>query len=270
LEITVNTHGNNCVFKFFSSEASDHTLIIIGFDLQQLWTISDRRSPAICPPNMSFFQVLADCICWPFQDKNISSSSSKKPLLERPDLVKLYDPTSILSLSPDIITGFLILLGRSGDAVVPTNPSGTSNGRQTSRRRGKRDRYHPSPVLMAELDDSSLSLAFLAITDGNVVDTCFGVHIHDAHYKETPAYRLAKDAKDEISEAAEANEDMRRVAVLAYGQAFQVALECRRELEGLDLISACFRQGRIQRNARLDLAEALTPLADCIQEAKTL
>lgn len=221
----------------------------------------------------SFFQVLADCICWPFQDRNSDSTSiSKKPLLERTDLLKFYDPTSILSLSPEIISGFLILLGRSGGEIAVSNSSDSTSGdRQNSkRRRSKRERNGPTPVLMAELDESSLSLAFMAITDGNVVDTCFGVHINDAHYKETPAYRLAKDAKGEISEAAEANTDTRRVAVLAYGQAFQVALDCRRELESLDIISACFRQGRIQRDARLALAEAFTPLADCIQEAKTL
>merc|ERR1712232_291994 len=117
-----------------------------------------------------------------------------------------------------------------------------------------------------ELDKPALTLAFMALTDGNVIDACFGVQ-PGIRNSEARSVRCAQSAKDLISDAVHANSKIRRVAVQAYSDAFQVAIGHSKELEELNCLTKCSSSGKIFRESEYKLQEAFGPLKSAIASA---
>lgn len=69
--------------------------------------------------------------------------------------VQFYDPDVILDVSKDIALGYLILLTGGEYNFEKTDPQ--------------------SPNKLPHIDDQTVALAYAAITDGNVLHTCFGL-----------------------------------------------------------------------------------------------
>jgi len=156
--------------------------------------------------------------------------SSKDPLLKASDILgKLYDEESMMSIEKSVADGFVVLLG-----------GGQANG--------------------------DVSLAFLALTQGNVLDACFGV-VNPTRRDDTPAYRAARDGKFLLDECATTDE-FQRTAVEAYFEAFQVVSDYRSKMSKLNCITRCFREKKIRKKAQKKLVAAFTDLGRAIGESR--
>ena len=168
--------------------------------------------------------------------------SSKDALLpESPVLQKLYDQDSMLSMDRSVASGFVVLLGGA---------EATSKKEMTKK--------------------GDISLGFLALTQGNVLDACFGV-VHPSRREDTPATRSARAGKEMLDDAAatqSASEAFQRIAVEAYCEAFQAVLDYKDDDARLNCITRCFRARKIRRKAEKALRAAFSGLAEAIGESQ--
>ena len=170
-------------------------------------------------------------------------------LIRSSPVMHLYDPVCMLDLSRDVAFGYLILLlGGPPEISSPT----------FSRRRGKRDRAAP------EVDDGAITLAFSALTDGNVLNACFGApsQLQDASF--SPSYQMTLQAKRALREAADTCDALRRLSVETYAKAFRIILKEKEQEERLSPCSRCFKIPQLRREAEADLREAFRPLSDAV------
>eukprot|EP00339_Tiarina_fusa_P024618 CAMPEP_0117077922 /NCGR_PEP_ID=MMETSP0472-20121206/54930_1 /TAXON_ID=693140 ORGANISM="Tiarina fusus, Strain LIS" /NCGR_SAMPLE_ID=MMETSP0472 /ASSEMBLY_ACC=CAM_ASM_000603 /LENGTH=161 /DNA_ID=CAMNT_0004804431 /DNA_START=206 /DNA_END=691 /DNA_ORIENTATION=+ len=160
--------------------------------------------------------------------------SSKDHLLkESKFLDKLYDAESMMLIKGSVASGFIVLLG-GGD-----------------KRKGS---------------TADLSLAFLALTQGNVLEACFGV-ANPSRREDTPASRAARDAKLMLDDCA-ATDAFRRGAVQAYCDAFQLVVIHQDQMGRLNCITRCFRAKKIRKKTERNLREAFMGLAKACSESR--
>jgi hypothetical protein len=135
----------------------------------------------------------------------------------------------------------------------------------------KKSVAHGYIALLGGLDKTSdLSLSFMALTQGNVLDACFGVV--DANIRkreETPATRSAKAAKELLDEcAATTNSDQfAEIAVTAYCTGFEEVVAHNNKMGKLNCITRCFRSKKIRKKTENKLRAAFTELAKAVGES---
>jgi len=115
------------------------------------------------------------------------------------------------------------------------------------------------------LDESQLSLGFMALTEGNVVDACFGVHLTTK--KNCKARQYAKEAKAFLAEAADSSDNFRRLAVNTYRHAFEIVFEFQEEVNKLNFFTVCFFYRGLQRKAESSLKRAFEDLQEATEAA---
>lgn len=174
--------------------------------------------------------------------------------------IRLYDAESLLEIPRDVASGFLILLSGGNFNKKSTKKKQkktveTTGGEKTSE--GSTD-----------IDESTLSLAFLALTDGNIVDACFGVQQRGRGRSRgdtsSRAYNASRAAKEAIAEASHSSDAVRRMAVEAYGNAFRSVVEYQSELHDMNFISWCFRYANVHKAAEKHLNESFERLNEAI------
>ena len=235
----------------------------------------------------------------------ISTGSSKQKQLEEPlcpdntagygaihtSAPRMYDPDATLSISKDVASGYLVLL--SGGSF--TGHAGKS--RLLSLRRGKRSkqrkcchRFRSSPVAGANsqhssdeeqaaantrIPDDAIQLAFMSLTDGNAIDTVFGVQSRGGikRAKETSkfAYEAAREAKEALREASYTSQAIPRLAVEAYELCFEIVIDYNRKRErlgfGFGFFTQCYQRDIIRGEAEESLEEAFAMLRDAVEAA---
>mmetsp|Transcript_30922 Transcript_30922/g.47409 ORF Transcript_30922/g.47409 Transcript_30922/m.47409 type:complete len:194 (-) Transcript_30922:1368-1949(-) len=166
--------------------------------------------------------------------------------------VQLYDPDSMLEISKEVAKGFQILL--SGGL------------RPAKTRRGKRAKESETAQANKEIEDSSLSLAFMSLTDGNVVDACFGVNMNKRgrERQSDRAFRLARTVKALLADVSDENQSVRRVAVGTYEKAFEILMQYHDEMSSLNFITWCFKYSGIQKQNLRKLQREFQILQDAI------
>lgn len=142
----------------------------------------------------------------------------------------------MLQMEEPIAHGYIILLGGNG---------GTGND--------PNDR-----------DEATLTLGFLALMEGNVLDACFGVR-SVVSSKDTRGKKLVSDAKALIGSASDVNEGIQQVAVLAYRDGFRAVVRYQKRVGKLNCFTYCFRSKRYRREALADLKAAYVGLQEAIQ-----
>lgn len=163
------------------------------------------------------------------------AATSKDPLLKASDLLdKLYDPDAMMLIKRPVADGYLVLLG-GGKAA-----------------KGKKK------------DD--VSLAFMALTAGNVLDACFGV-VNPARKDDTPAYRAAKEGKELLDECA-TTDKFRVKAVQAYRGAFEVIIDYKGEMDRMNCIIRCFRAKKLRKRCERNLVANFSDLGKSIGESR--
>jgi hypothetical protein len=161
--------------------------------------------------------------------------------------VPFYDADIILNIQRSLGEAYIILL--SGGPIVDSALD--SDGRVKSQRNGE--------------DDGAITLGFLAVIEGNVVDTCFGVNI--VQDKLSPVAKQVKEVKELLGTAVAKNEDIRRVAVQTYRRAFEIVLRYQSKLAQLNFFTRCFRYGGIVKQAREDLKTVFAELVLAVRQA---
>ena len=111
-----------------------------------------------------------------------------------------------------------------------------------------------------------MSLSFMALTQGNVLDACFGV-VNPSKRDDTPAYRSAREAKELLDECA-TTDKFRQVAVETYRDAFEVIVEHRVQMSRLNCITRCFKTKKIRKKTERNLAATFSDLAKAVGESR--
>lgn len=178
------------------------------------------------------------------------SSADRLLPAENQVYAKLYDAESIMAIPGNVANGFVVLL----HGGPPPSKSSSSKTKQ-------------SPP------QDDVSLAFMALTSGNVLDACFGVSQPSRRVTagdRTPAGRAAADAKALLGECdtndTTHEETFKRTAVRAYGDAFKVVVVHADKMQKLNCFTRCFRTKKIRTQTEKDLREAFAQLAQMINE----
>lgn len=170
------------------------------------------------------------------------------PLVTSSPVVHLYDPVCMLDCSRDVASGYLILLQGGPSAPSPS----------PQKRRGKRDRTAP------DIDEGAVTLAFLALTDGNVINACFGAPSQLLNASSSPSHTMAQRAKRALADAADTSDAVRRLSVETYAKAFRIVLEEKDQEERLSPCSRCFKHAQLRREAEADLQVAFWTLSEAV------
>jgi hypothetical protein len=145
--------------------------------------------------------------------------------------------------------GFVIILG--GMTAIPP-----ANNKKKGQSRGKNKID----------DDNAVMLGYLALTEGNVIDACFGIKNQADKSKKT-AMEQAKKVKRLISNAADSSDAVRRLAVETYRKAFVHVLEFHKEVAKLNFFTKCFNYGKIQHAAEMALKDDFAQLKEAVAAA---
>lgn len=182
--------------------------------------------------------------------------------------VPLYNADAALSIPKNVADGYLILLSgglKSAKAVAsrqhkdessdPTSSGGESTAQSYDSRRLSAD------------ERSAISLAFAALTDGNVIEAMFGVESNGGiRGKNTSqvAFNAVRDAKQALMDASSSSESIKQLAVETYCKCFEVILQYHLGLESVGFIMYCIKQHKIRETAVEDLEKAFQQLNEAV------
>jgi hypothetical protein len=170
---------------------------------------------------------------------------SGKPLVNNDQSIPLYDASCMLQVDAQMAHGFVVLLSGKSFAKAPKEQS--------------RSNKH-------KVDDNTVMLGFLALTQGNVVDACFGItRVQDK--KKKSSIEQAKRVKNLIADAADSSDGIRYLAVEAYRQAFQEISDFHQQVSKLNFFTSCFRLAKIQHDTEMLLKAAFAQLQEAVAAA---
>lgn len=165
----------------------------------------------------------------------------------------LYDPVCMLDINREVASGYLILLLGGPDRTISPQ----------KKRRGKRERNMVATRDSEESDEGVVSLAFSSLTDGNVVNACFGAPTQPIAVS-SPSYTMARNAKNALAAAADGNDLMKRLAVESYAAGFRIVIDYNDEMARLSPCSRCFKQAELRRKADRDLKQTFSSLSEAV------
>lgn len=160
-------------------------------------------------------------------------------------VIVLYDPNSMLELSASLCQGYVTLLS-AGKASEQAKGGNSDN------------------------NDNNTELAYAAITDGNVIDVCFGVVSFSSASKATAStMQRIKDVKEIIDDLVNSdlnnNNDgdeitLEGMVVRAYCTSFQNIIQMHDRMKRLNFITKCFCYQRIRHQTMQSIRENFHPL----------
>jgi hypothetical protein len=151
----------------------------------------------------------------------------------------------MLQVDPQMGHGFVIILG---GASPPKNKKEQSRGQK------KID------------DDNAVMLGYLAITEGNVIDACFGIK-NQADKGKKSSMEQSKRVKRLITNAADSSDSVRRLSVETYKKAFQHVLDFHKEVAKLNFFTKCFQYAKIQHDFEMSLKDDFAQLQEAVAAA---
>lgn len=203
------------------------------------------------------------------------SQSSRKFIAHSDDLesfsihqlpmVRLYDIDSTLEISRDVADGYLILLS-----------GGLSSAQSIKQQRNKK-KVSSAPTPSGEPSAQSINkltpeqvnaihLAFFALTDGNAVDTIFGVKSFGGSRRSKGtserAFNASNDAKRALMDAAVSSDAIRLLAVETYVKCFEIIVKYHMDLEMINFIARCAKHQKIRDSASKQIEELFHALEE--------
>jgi len=164
--------------------------------------------------------------------------TSSDRLLTRTNLhSKLYDAESMLDVDQSVANGFVVLLN-GGPATQSSDPN---------------------------TEDENLPLAFMSLTSGNVIETCFGV-VNPSLRGDTPARRSAREAKELLDEN-DTTDSFRQIAVGAYCEAFKAVIDYNDQIDKLNCVAKCVRSKAVRTESEAKIRSAFDPLIVAIEDS---
>lgn len=222
-----------------------------------------------------------------------TTTSSDSPQLD--EIPALYNPDATLEIPSSIAQGFLILLSGGTDTTITTTTTSkplstvantaaetdnTTSTTDTTSLSNDNARYD-------DTNDEGIELAFAALTDGNVIDTCMGGGPQGgtkfsgssfAVKSANAAKNVLRDAADSFSlptaattstdDAAAAidhSNEIQRMAVQTYANCFRIVIAYNDRLtsEREDLLSSVCCFNNASKNIRNEDNDALQNLKRC-------
>jgi hypothetical protein len=116
-------------------------------------------------------------------------------------------------------------------------------------------------LILLQPQSKDQTLAFMALTDGNVVDAFVGA---PAQKREGARYLMARDAKLALSAASGVSERIPGLAVETYQKGILTSLDYQRSLKSVFFCCRCFVQGRFRRKAKRELKECFSMLQEAV------
>jgi hypothetical protein len=170
-----------------------------------------------------------------------------EPLVNsRNEEIILCDMACMFDMQPQIAQGYVTLL-----------TPGNSLPKSSSSKKKKKSKKQKE----AEAEEAAYLLAFLAVTEGNVVDACFGVQPYSKVHN---GLAFARRAKGLIAEAVDSSEAICKLAVDTYRESFVIVLDTNARIRKLNFLIRCFCSGRIKRRGRASLKATLQLLEEAI------
>ena len=156
-----------------------------------------------------------------------------------------------------VASGYVVLMG-----AYPSSDKNKNKNKEESKEENEK---------AAKLDRGAINLAFLALTEGNVIDACFGVKAHVGASNSNPrhdrAMKVANDAKSMLNEAVRSSDGVKAIAVEAYGNAFHIIMSYNEDVSALNCFTRCFKWKSIHDRAEESLRAAFRPLVEAIHAA---
>lgn len=232
----------------------------------------------------------------------MSGDPAQTPLLQNegglstfnPAELNFYDPDVILDIGHDVAQGYLILL-TGGAFVVEVSTRCRPSKKEKKKKKTKVNRFFkfssekemgqsssedPSGVPDGiHVDESAVDLAFMAITDGNIIDACFGVRAKGKQDRlccipiSTPdvSSDRAKDAvrqtTNALREAGYGSEDIKLRVVKSYVKCFSTIIWYHDRMKGLGLLTRCWRHSSIEKKLKGELDASFRGLKEAIEAA---
>jgi hypothetical protein len=190
---------------------------------------------------------------------------------------RLYDAESMMHTDGSVARGFVVLLNGGAPSESPTATSPPEVGTKKKSKLEKKEQQEGAAGGAVEDgggggDDDGNSLAFMALTCGNVLDACFGVTNPSARRtgedSSTPARRNAQAAKDLLDECA-TTASFRRTAVAAYRDAFGAIALHDEQVRKLNCFTRCFRARKVRRDTEDRLHAAFASLVQAVEESSS-
>lgn len=218
----------------------------------------------------------------------VESNTSSSPLMSYLDFtingdkstkkeknILLYDPDSTLNINRDLANGFLILLSGGLNSIIVVNDS--IKKKKLKNLKKNNAEVHESPNSFKQNIDDELTpdeeslyqLPFSALTDGNVIDTAFGIHSAGGFKRRNDtsvlSYNASLLAKMTLSEAAQSSEIIRKLAVETYCKCFEIVIMYHLDLEDLGVINWCYKHKKVRNDAEKSLRLAFAPLYKAVE-----
>jgi hypothetical protein len=207
----------------------------------------------------------------------VSSSSNEVVLLVNDNQIEsmspgtvtvpLYDADAALSIPKNVADGYLILLsGGLKSAKAVANQRNKNDASDPSSGGESTAQSYDSRRLSAD-ERSAISLAFAALTDGNVIEAMFGVESNGGiRGKNTSqvAFSAVRDAKQALIDASSSSESIKQLAVETYCKCFEVILKYHLGLESVGFIMYCIKQHKIRETAVEELVKAFQQLNEAV------
>ncbi|GKY95978.1 hypothetical protein MPSEU_000558300 [Mayamaea pseudoterrestris] len=171
------------------------------------------------------------------------------PLVSHKSLM-FYDLDCMLNVSTSLANGYIVILAGGAPKESVLNAQGCVVNQ---------------PI---EKEADNIVLGFLALTEGNVIDSCFGVS--PVTSKMSSSRKYVERLKSLLLSAADENDDIRRLAVDTYIEIFGVLLQYQGQLRNLNCFTRCFRYGRLRRQAQANLERVFETLKHAIQTCTRL
>jgi len=159
-----------------------------------------------------------------------------------------------LFIDRDIANGFLIILdsGKPND-LSPASISSAENNADDE----------AAAVNSSEVKDES-SLAFFALTEGNIVEACYnvrqlGTQLNGSNF----AVSAVKKTKDVLRQQ-EDNEAIKLLAVESYKNCFLAVIQFHNEMDQLGVISRCMKSKSIRDKAGKSIKSSFDNLKDAV------
>jgi hypothetical protein len=219
-------------------------------------------------------------------------------------MISLYDAESMINMKSSVAAGYIILLSGGGQISGSNSNNNNTNPFFALKKNNKKSQQEQSQLQESPLsgigpeqsrqqqqqqattiksqqqqqEDEFMSLAFASLTDGNVIDACFGVcGIQSSSTssngvsstkkaKNTIHERMVRDAKNAISTAASNNDTIKVQTVQSYRKAFQIIVDTRQKLKKLNICTRCIYSAKIRDDAIVALQTIFGPIERSVQD----
>ena len=166
--------------------------------------------------------------------------------------LRLYEPDATLDISRQMAEGFIILL------------TGGKENAQKKEKKGKK-------LAAKKIESSDSTLAFIAITDGNVIDACFGngptggLKFSGSEYAVKSASNTKSRIRNVVEDAPPSLADRTKdLTINSYTKCFQIVVSYHDEVKAASFLSWCFKAKKKRKKAEKSLENCFKELSDLL------